>query len=425
LDKQITSSSNNTKNSRLYYGYGILAACFFIMTMVSGAQASFGVFFKPMISEFGWTRASTALPFSLNLILSGVFGIFAGRLSDRLGPRVVVAVGGIIMGAGYILMSRITNLSGLYLTYGFLVALGSSAMYVPLVSMVTRWFPHRRGLMVGIGISGIGFGIGVVPTIASQIMISHDWRESLLLVGAVSAVLIAVLAQILKPQPDPQLLDDAGKGKKSLPLPDIGIPFNQALKTRQFWMIFTSWLLYGFFYQVGAVHAVPYATDIGMSALAATSLLTIIGLVGIAGRSTLGYTGDKFSNKATLAVGFILMAAAFIGLAVFRNVGMLYGYAIIYGMFSGVGVVLASINAEHFGLQSLGAITRAIVFGNNLGGAIGPALAGYIYDKQDSYRLAFILCGLAGIAAGITIWSLKPTSKQKNDTSAADGKPIF
>jgi MFS family permease len=422
LDKQTVPSSSKNNKSRLYYGYAILAACFFIMTMVSGAQASFGVFFKPMIGEFGWTRASTALPFSLNLILSGLFGIFAGRLSDRLGPRVVVGIGGVIMGAGYILMSRITSLWGLYLTYGFLVALGSSAMYVPLVSMVTRWFPHRRGLMVGIGVSGIGFGIGVVPTIASQIMVSHDWRESLLIVGAASAVLIAALAQILKPQPDTQMLEYISKGKKTLPLPDIGIPFNKAVKTRQFWMIFISWLLYGFFYQVGAVHAVPYATDIGMSALAAASLLTIIGLVGIAGRSTLGYTGDKFSNKATLAVGFILMAGAFLGLSVSRSIGMLYGYAVIYGLFSGVGVVLASINAEHFGLQSLGAITGAIVFGNNIGGAIGPALAGYIYDKQGSYRLAFFLCGLAGVAAGITIWSLKATAKQKNNTSATDGK---
>ena len=413
MDKQITTTPDNKKNPRLYYGYRILAACFFIMTLVCGSQASFGVFFKPMIGEFGWTRASTALPFSLNLILSGLFGIFAGRLSDRLGPRVVVAVGGVIMGAGYMLMSRITTLWGLYLTYGFLVALGSSAMYVPLVSMVTRWFPHRRGLMVGIGVSGIGFGIGVVPTIASQLMLSYNWRESLLIVGAASVVLIALLAQILKAQPDTQSLEAAAIGKKSMPLPDIGIPFNQAIKTRQFWAIFTSWLLYGFFYQVGAVHAVPYATDIGMSALAAASLLTIIGLVGIAGRTGMGYAGDKFSNKGTLAVGFLLMAASFLLMATFSNVTMLYVYAIVYGLFSGGGVVLASINAEHFGLQSLGAITGAVVFGNNIGGAIGPALAGYIFDKQDSYQLAFILCGLTGITAGITIWSLRPTAKHK------------
>ena len=175
-------------------------------------------------------------------------------------------------------------------------------------------------------------------------------------------------------------------------------------------MIFTTWLLYGFFYQVGAVHTVPYATDLGMSALAAASLLTIIGLVGIAGRTSLGFTGDKFSNKNTLAVSYILMAIAFLAIAVSPTVGMLYFYAVIYGFFSGVGILLASINAEYFGLRSLGAITGAIIFANNIGGALGPPLAGYIFDARDSYRLAFILCIATAAAAGIIIWMLKPTS---------------
>jgi MFS family permease len=92
---------------------------------------------------------------------------------------------------------------------------------------------------------------------------------------------------------------------------------------------------------------------------------------------------------------------------------MLYVYAVIYGLFSGVGLLLASINAEHFGLQSLGAITGAIIFGNNIGGALGPFLAGFIYDTNGNYRLAFLLCGVVGIAAGIVIWLVKPAAKQK------------
>ena len=363
-----------------------------------------------MIREFGWTRASTSLPFSLNLILSGLFSIIAGRISDRLGPKSVVTIGGIIMGVGYLLMSRISNLWGLYLTFGVLVALGSSAFYVPLVTMLTRWFPQKRGLMLGIGVSGVGFGIGVVPTIASQLMVITDWRTSLLIVGGASIILIAALAQFLKARPEIGLPDKNSEKGANLPLPAIGISFGDAVKTRQFWMIFITWLLYGFFYQVGAVHTVPYATDLGMSALAAASLLTIIGLVGIVGRTSLGFTGDKFSNKNTLAISFILMALAFLTIAASHTVRMLYVYAVIYGFFSGMGILLASINAEYFGLRSLGAITGAITFANSIGGSLGPPLAGYIFDARDSYRLAFIICVITAAASGIIIWNLKPAS---------------
>ena len=390
MNKQTILPLHDRKKSRIYHGYGILAACFLIMTLVAGAQASFGVFFKPMLNDFGWTRASTSLPFSLNLILSGLFSIIAGRISDRLGPKLVVTIGGIVMGIGYLLMSRIVNLWGLYLSFGILVALGSGAFYAPLVSLLTKSFPQRRGLMVGIGVSGIGFGIGVVPAIASQLMISTDWRTSLLIVGGASMILIVALAQLLKARPEPELSDKNIKKETNLTLPSIGISFAEALKTQQFWMIFITWLLYGFFYQVGAVHIVPYATDRGMSALAAATLLTIIGLVGIAGRTFLGFTGDRFSNKTTLAVSFMLMAVAFLTISASNTIPMLYVYTVIYGFFSGVGILLASINVEYFGLQSLGAITGAILFGNNIGGALGPTLAGYIFDATDSYRLGLM-----------------------------------
>ena len=252
-----------------------------------------------------------------------------------MGPRLVVTVGGVILGSGYILVSRITNLWGLYLSYGIIVALGSSAMYVPLVSMVTRWFPRKRGLMVGIGVSGIGFGISVVSTIASHLMISFNWHNSLLIVGGASIILIAGLAQLLKTKPDLQFAAPGGKEKSKAPAhaPSPGLSFNEAIKTSQFWMIFFAWLLYGFFYQIGAVHIIPNATDLGMSALAAAALLTIIGLIGILGRYGLGFVGNKLRNNVTLAIGFILVALVVLAITISGTVQTLYVYAVVYGLF--------------------------------------------------------------------------------------------
>jgi MFS family permease len=411
LDKQITPSLDNQKKSRIYYGYVVLVACFFIMTFASGVQYCFGVFFKPMLNEFGWTRASTSGPFSVSLILGGLFSILAGRLSDKFGPRIVVTFGGIVLSAGVLLMSQINNLWQLYLTFGVLVAVGSSAMYVPLVAMLSRWFPNRRGLMVGIGVSGIGFGIGVVPTIASQFIVSFDWRTSLLILGAASMVLIVLMAQFLKAEPDKtQINGTSGKGADTA-IYTQGLSFREVGKTRQFWMIFVAWLLYGFFYQIGTVHTVPYATDLGMTALAAASILVIIGLVGIFARMGLGYTGDKFSHRKILFISFIFLAVAFVGVSISGTVRMLYVFAVLYGAFSGVGILLAPMLAEYFGYKSLGAITGVMMFSNNIGGAISPTLAGYIFDTTGTYRLAFIISGAIAVAAAIFVWMLKPASK--------------
>jgi MFS family permease len=216
---------------------------------------------------------------------------------------------------------------------------------------------------------------------------------------------------LLKAEPENLPADKALNSDANRTTQSLGLSFNQAMKTSQFWMIFAAWMLYGFFYQVGAVHTVPYATDLGMSAIAAATLLTIIGLIGIAGRSSLGYIGDKSSNKGTLAVSFVLIAAVFFGIAFSSSIPALYIYAVVYGIFSGTGVLLASINAEYFGTQALGAITGAVIFGNNFLGAFGPALAGRIYDTTHSYKLAFIVCGIAGVAAGVLLWLLKPPPK--------------
>ena len=147
----------------LHYGYVVVATSFLIMTLAFGTQNSFGVFFKPMSAEFGWSRADTSGPFSLGILVSGILSIIAGRLSDRFGAWKVVAVGAVISGVGYLLMADLHSLWQFYLYYGVLVAIGISTIYVPIVAMIARWFTKRRGLMAGIGIAGIGFGMAVMP----------------------------------------------------------------------------------------------------------------------------------------------------------------------------------------------------------------------------------------------------------------------
>lgn len=412
MENKPASASPARSNLRLYYGYVVLAACFFIMVLVFGSQISFGVFFKPILTEFGWSRAETAGPFALCMILSGFLTIVSGRLSDRFGPKIVVSIGGIILSAGYLLMSTITSLWQLYLYFGVLVAAGTSTMYVPLVALIARWFTRRRGLMSGIGVAGIGFGIGVVPATASQLILAFNWRISLLIVGFSCLVLIVLLAQLLKTT---RSITGLNGGNPTKDTPITGFSFREALGTRQFWMILFAWAFYGFFFQVGMVHIVPYATDLKLSVVVAATVLTIIGIVGVGGRISLGFISDRIGNRTTIFSSFIMTGLAYFGLTFNSSIWMLYLFAIIFGALCGIGILLIPLVAEYYGLKELGVISGVMVFANSTGGAISPPLAGAIFDSTGTYHLAFFLCGLCGIASGIIISLIKPLAKKEQE----------
>jgi MFS transporter, OFA family, oxalate/formate antiporter len=396
------------------YAYIVLLVCFLIMVLVYGAQYCFGVFFKPMIAEFGWSRAATSGPFALYSIIGGFLAILSGRLSDHLGSRLILTIGGLIFGAGYLLTSRIDSLWQLYFCFGFICAAGFSTIYSPLVATITRWFPQKRGLMAGIGISGIGFGIGIVPVFASALIINTNWRTSMLVVGIICLVLTVLLAQLIKEAPplsDANQADPGQQPRNSVRFKEL--TFGQAVKTAQFWLFFAAWVGYGFFFQVALVHIVPYASDTGLSVTTAATVLTVIGLVGTGARIALGFSGDRFGHKTIVTISFGVLALAYFGLAGSGSIWMLYVFGILYGCFSGFGVLLGPILTEFFGFKTLGVIVGAMMLAFALGGAVGPPLAGAIFDTTKSYQAAFMVSGLIGLTSAILMLLIKPTTGPK------------
>jgi len=396
----------------LHYGYVVVATSFLVMTLAYGTQNSFGVFFKPMSAEFGWSRADTSGPFSLGILVSGILSIVAGRLSDRFGAWKVVAVGAIISGAGYLLMADIHSLWQFYLYYGVLVAIGISTIYVPIVAMIARWFTKRRGQMAGIGIAGLASGMAVIPHLVSQVLQSLGWRAALMIIGGSITVAIVLLTLLLRKDAQPAFINSHNNSEKpGTNALTTGLTFRQAAKSRQFWMIVVAWIFYGFFYQSAVVHIVPYATDLGLSAVTAATVLSTIGIIGTFGRVAIGFIGDKLGNSRTVAISYTLMGLGLLGLAFWHTTGMLYIFAVIFGFLYGIGVLLIPLVTEYFGFKALGIISGVLVFSNNLGGAGGPPFTGAIFDSTGSYFSAFLICGILGLAAGFIIFLLKPLAK--------------
>jgi MFS family permease len=167
-----------------------------------GAQYSFGVFFKPVLNEFGWTRAATSGAYSVSLVLMGICGIFAGRFNDRFGPRIVITFCGILIGIGYLLMSKVNAIWQIYLFYGVIISVGMSGMFVPLMSTAARWFNKRRGLASGIVVAGVGAGIIVMPILANYLITRIQMADLFLIMGGMALGLIVIIAQFLKRDPE-------------------------------------------------------------------------------------------------------------------------------------------------------------------------------------------------------------------------------
>ncbi len=403
------------KKPRFFYGYIVVLVAFSIMLVADGAFYSFGIFFEPVLTEFGWTRAATSGAYSLSMILIGLLSIVMGRLNDRFGPRILLTGCGFFIGLGYLLMSQIGAIWQLYLFFGLIIAIGESAFLVPLLSTVARWFVKRRGLMTGIAIAGVGLGTTIIPLLASRLISIYGWRTSYSIVGITALVLITLVAQFLKRDPSkigqiPYGGDD--EKEENLDLQTRGFSLREAIHTRQLWLLCAISFSYYFATAVIMVHVVIHATGLGIPAFSAANIISFVGMGSIAGRVMMGSVADRIGNKLALIICFILTSTALVWLIVSEEVWMFYLFAAVFGLgYGGIAALKSPVTAELFGLSSHGVILGFTFFSDCLGGFIGPVLAGWIFDITGSYQWAFLVSTALSVTGIILSSTLRPTNR--------------
>ncbi len=413
---------SKTKKPRFFYGYIIVVAAFIIMALTFGLNHTFGVFFKPLIAEFGWTRAATSAAYSLGTLVAGFWGIFAGRLSDRFGSRTVGIAGGFFLGLGFLLMSQVNAVWQFYLFYGLIVAAGLGGVWPALLPTVAKWFVGRRGLMTGIVTSGIGFGMIIIPPLTSRLISIYDWRPTYIILGSITLVVIIVAANFLKRDPYQigQLPygEDEAKQESSV-LEARGFHFQEAIHTRQFWMACAVYFSFGFSLHTVTVHIIPHAIELGIPAISAANILAAIGGASIVAKLALGSASDRIGVKPSLVFALILLLVAFLWLQLTRELWMLYLFGIVFGFaYGGTMALQPLLAAELFGLSSLGVILGSVTFAYTIGGAAGPVLAGHIFDITGSYRLAFLACAVLVVIAILLTLSLTPLKREREKPAA-------
>ena len=224
---------------RFFYGYTVVIASLFIMIAIWGTRYTFGVFFNPMLDEFGWTRAMISGAFSLSMALEGSLCTVVGVLTDKVGPRMVMTVCALLLMLGAWLMSEVNSLWQLYLVYGVLIGGAMSCAFVPLASNLTRWFVARRSMMTGIMATGSGIGPLIGSPIAMALIAGYDWRFAILIMGVASLVIMLTAAQFLRRNPAAVGQLPYGEQKESIPSNGQGLSFKQVLRMWRSWAIFS------------------------------------------------------------------------------------------------------------------------------------------------------------------------------------------
>lgn len=399
---------------KFFYGYVVVALAFLIMAIMGGTIYTFGIFFKPLAGDFGWSSAATSGAFSLQMVIHGLFYIVTGRLNDRFGPRLVVSACCLLLGAGYLLMSQISDIWQLYLFYGVVIGIGMSGAFVPLGSTVARWFVKRKGAMIGIAVAGISVGTMIMPPVASWLISSYGWRTSYVVMGLMVLVITISAAQFLRRDPTQMRLLPYGQSEVREGDSNVevsGFSLQEAMHTRQFWLLCVAFLSFGVSQTAIMVHIVPHATELGISATAAASIFTAIGGLGIVGRIVMGGTSDRIGCRAALAICFVLLTVTLAWLLVAKELWMLYLFAAVFGFgYGGTSALISPTVAEFFGLRSHGVILGVTTFVTTAGCAVGAVMAGSVFDTTGSYQVAFLICVALSIIGIILSALLRPSS---------------
>jgi OFA family oxalate/formate antiporter-like MFS transporter len=433
-----------------------------------GAVYIWSVFQTPLKAFYqDWSETQVTLPAQIVLAAFALAVIFAGRIQDRVGPRVVATVGGIILGAGLILAKFTeafpsgTALLWLIGTFSILGGIGIGAGYVCPIATCVKWFPDKRGLITGLAVAGFGAGAFFFAPLAKALISGGAYEllgaklftlpelgvfNTFLVLGVIFLVCVVAGAQLLKNPPagyapagwiPPQAKAAAGPVKAELsPL--------EMVRTPAFWLLWVTYFIAcsgglqiimkasPIWQSVSITGLVPpiLAADFSRIAAAGAVAVSIIAIFNSAGRILWGVVSDRIGRKITLIIIFLLSGAALLVLDFLTGFPPFLVCVSVVGLcFGGFLALYPALTADFFGTKNIGANYGVMFTAYGAGGIVGPYLAASMmrvidevaYEAKGAtgeivqkiftigdYQLAFIVAGIACVIAALLVTRIRP-----------------
>ncbi len=330
------------------YKWIVLAVGFTIMLLGYAVRNTFTVFYPVIVDDFGWARGDTAIMYSLTMLCYGLVAPVAGGLIDRFNPKLVLSIGGLVVGGGIALCGLATQAWHFYLLYGVMVAIGLSLIgFTPLSAIITHWFPRRKGLVFGLLAAGFGASLLSAPVFQSLVS-QYGWRLSYGIIGAAAVLVIVPLClAFIRRSPSqyaPPNTGSAGDDGPELTVqqeePGLTAPdstLRAALRTRTFRILLViAFCNMGLAQQITIAHQVYLLQDMGYGPMVAATIFSIYGASFTAGNLSSSLS-DRIGRAQVFSPGCLLAAAATV-LLLLPNQGAGMLLPVLFAIAAGYGL---------------------------------------------------------------------------------------
>ena len=420
---------SNPARSGMFYGWFVVATCMFIAFLTMGTRNAFGAFVVPMEAEFEWNRTVVSWAAALGALLNGVSQPFMGYLFDRVGVRIVVMAGIVVVGVSTLLMAATGSIWYLISIFGVVAAVGQSGTSLTNTgAMLSKWFRRRRGLVIGLNASGMSLGGLILVPFAAYMISLIDWRLSWIVLGVMILVLGIPLAFMflhddpakkgLTPDGDP-LPDDGPAGSPGVaqppPQPLFAENWRQAFRSLPIWQMSFSYFICGSTTFMLAVHFVPMAVEEGINPQTAALIFGLMSGLNALGATGAGWISDRIGRRKNwLALvyfcrgtGYVILVASLIVPGIPVIAGLLI-FSVVAGLsWIATAPLTTSLTAEVYGLKSLATISGVAFLFHQLGGFTSVLMAGYLREITGDYVIAFTIAAVMLYPAAISAFSIR------------------
>jgi MFS family permease len=397
------------------YRWVIVAAGGLLGCVAIGAMFSLPVFLGSITRDTGWSVTGVSSAMTIGFLALALTSMAWGNLSDRFGPRFVVATGSIILAISLALASQTTSLIAFQVIFGLFVGASIAAIFPPMMACVTGWFDTHRSLAVSLVSAGMGMAPMTMSPLAAWLVSIYHWRTSMLIIAAVAAAVMIPVSLLVRRPPALQ----SGGAAVAASGEDSAMSVGQALKSPQFIIL----LLTNFFccatHSGPIIHTVNYAVSCGIPLIAAVSIYSVEGFAGLGGRVAFGLLGDRFGAKQVLVLALLAQALGALGYLAASDLGTFYAVAAVFGfIYAGTMPLYAAIARENFPLRMMGTVIGGTAMAGSLGMATGPLAGGLIYDTLASYTWLYLGSAGMGLGAFLIAMTFRPFPKEQKEPAA-------
>jgi MFS family permease len=417
---------------KFFYGYIILALCFINMVVMRGVNGAFGVYYLALLEEFSWTRSDGATIASVNFIVYALASPLVGLAFDRLGPRLLMPLGALLVGIGLILSAFASSLGGFYFSYGIITALGQGALsFVGHNALISFWFVRRRATAIGIASMGQGLGALIMVPFTQLLIDQIGWRWTYVVTGSLMLLAVApanALLQRRHPQDVGQLPDgddapsattpDGRSARKRAGSRDWSL--GEAVRSFPFWCVTIGHLALGTALFLINTHVIAHFIAVGVEKLTASFYFGLIGFIRIVATVVWGTVSDRLGRNQAYSVATAVTAAGvacMIALTSGAPPWLVYLAIILYGLGHSAGnPTYGAVIGDIFSGQKVGLIFGFLEISFGFGSALGSWLGGYLFDVTGSYAWPLAVCLLGFAISGLAIdactrWHARQTGR--------------